>query len=369
MKSSQPVGRSGDPRPGPVVFFGSGETSPSGQRIFNQLFKHFLNGGDGKPASPRVAVLETPAGFELNSPQVAGRVAEFLKHHLQNYDPQVEVIPARRRGTPFSPDNIAVVEPLLTSEVIFMGPGSPTYAVRQLRGSLAWYTLVARHRLGAALALASAATIACSAMALPVYEIYKVGEDLHWVEGLDLFGPFGLSLVMVPHWNNTDGGEELDTSRCFVGQVRFERLLNTLPPEFTIVGIDEKTGLLVDARAGICRVIGKDGITIIREGRERRVRNGEIFSLGELGDFHLPEPIDAGLPAPVWKRVLSAASREERLAQPSQEVLELVEKRQAARERREWRQADELRERIAQLGWQVVDTAEGPCLEVADQGP
>jgi hypothetical protein len=357
-----------NPKPGPVVFFGSGETSPSGQRIFDHLFKHFLSGGMGEevPASPRVAVLETPAGFELNSPQVAGRVAEFLEYHLQNYDPQVEVIPARKRGTAFSPDSLEVVEPLLSSDLIFMGPGSPTYAVRQLRGSLAWHALVARHRLGGALALASAATIACSAMALPVYEIYKVGEDPHWVEGLDFFEPYGLSLVMIPHWNNADGGEELDTSRCFMGQVRFERLLNLLSPGVTVVGIDEKTGLLFDLGAGTCQVIGKDGITVMREGNQERFRNGADFSLGELGDFRLPEPVEAGLPAPLWQRAVSAAERQARQAQPSQEVLDLVEERQAAREGREWRQADELRDQIARLGWQVVDTAEGPRLEEAD---
>ena len=86
-----------------------------------------------------------------------------------------------------------------------MGPGSPTYAVRQLADSLAWHRLIARHRVGATLALASAAVIAISALALPVYEIYKAGQDLHWQPGLDLFGAYGLKLVFVPHWNNAEG--------------------------------------------------------------------------------------------------------------------------------------------------------------------
>ena len=53
----------------------------------------------------RVALLETPAGFELNSDRVIGRVADFFHHRLQNYRPRVDVIPARKRGTPFSPDD------------------------------------------------------------------------------------------------------------------------------------------------------------------------------------------------------------------------------------------------------------------------
>ncbi len=196
------------PTPGPIALFGSGETSPSGQRIFEFLFKTLS-------VSPLVRILETPAGFELNSEKVAGNVAEFIQDHLQNYKPRIKLIPARKKGTDFSPDDPDIALPILESDLIFMGPGSPTYAVRQLEKSLAWEYLITRHRMGAALALSSATTIAVSSYALPVYEIYKVGQDIHWQPGLDLFSPFQLSLVFIPHWNNTDGGVDLDTSRFF----------------------------------------------------------------------------------------------------------------------------------------------------------
>jgi len=88
----------GDFRPGRVVLLGSGETSPSGRKAFEEVFRRFDH-------PPRLALLETPAGFELNSARVIGRVAEFLQHHLQNYQPQVEIVPARKRGSPFSPDS------------------------------------------------------------------------------------------------------------------------------------------------------------------------------------------------------------------------------------------------------------------------
>ncbi|MFN2304309.1 MAG: cysteinyl-tRNA synthetase, partial [Anaerolineales bacterium] len=180
---------------GPVVLFGSGETSPSGRKIFEEIFRQL-------PQSPRVALLETPAGFELNSAQVIARVGNFLRHHLRNFDPQIEIVAARKKNTPNSPDNAELLSPMLTADLIFMGPGSPTYAVRQLKDSLAWNYLLAKHNMGTAIALASAATVAISAYALPVYEIYKVGEELHWNNGLDLFGLYDLSLVFVPHWNN-----------------------------------------------------------------------------------------------------------------------------------------------------------------------
>jgi hypothetical protein len=83
--------------PGQIAFLGSGETSRAGGSIFEALARAL-------PQPLRIAILETPAGFELNSHQVAGRVGDFMKTRLQNYTPTIDIIPARKRGTPFSPD-------------------------------------------------------------------------------------------------------------------------------------------------------------------------------------------------------------------------------------------------------------------------
>jgi cyanophycinase-like exopeptidase len=377
--------------PGPVALFGSGETSPSGRKIFEMILRKLQ-------PSPRVALLETPAGFELNSAQVIGRVGEFLQVRLQNHQPQIDIVRARARGTPLSPDNPEIVGPLLEADLIFMGPGSPTYAVRQLQGSLAWQMLLARHRLGAALALASAATIAISAYALPVYEIYKVGEELHWKAGLDFFGLYGLPLVFVPHWNNNDGGDELDTSRCFMGQERFARLMEMLPGDLTVVGIDEKTALIMDLQAGQGQVAGLGGVTLIHTGHAHRryspqpelegsglvevaeQRNGHLhyyasgqhFPLSECCPLETPE-FGTGLSDEIWQQALEA---QQRLAERQQaegqapveeaipaEIRALVDERQTARVRKDWVASDELREQIEALGWKVKDTAEGPVVE------
>lgn len=383
--------------PGLVVLFGSGETSPSGRKVFDRILKTL-------PVAPRVALLETPAGFELNSEQVIGRVGEFLRHRLQNYQPQVEVVRALRRGAALSPDDPQVVAPLLEADLIFMGPGSPTYAVRQLRGSLAWQYMAARHRLGGALALASAAVVAIGAWALPVYEIYKVGEDLHWKEGLDFFGQFGLPLVFIPHWNNNDGGEELDTSRCFMGQERFAALMDMLPADLTVLGIDEKTALVMDIQAGVCRVIGLGGVTLLHTGHRHRGRgldlsgtglsevveprqghvhwykDGQTFPLSECcplevlpGDLGLPDGPAALQAVFRLAREVQARREVERQAAAAPppapqevdsgavppEVLALVKARQEARARKDWAASDALRTQLAEMGWQVVDTPEG----------
>jgi hypothetical protein len=336
------------------VLFGSGETSASGQKVFDWLFRRL-----DQPL--RVSILETPAGFELNSAQVAQRIADFLAERLQNYTPQVTLLPARRRGTAWSPDEPEVVAPLLRSDVIFLGPGSPSYAVRQLRDSLAWHMLLSRHRLGAALALASAATIATGAFALPVYEIYKVGEDPHWKPGLDLFADFGLKLVVMPHWNNSDGGSELDTSRCFMGQERFAALHAMLPADAVVLGLDEHTALAVDWAGSACHVLGRGSVTVLRDGATQSYGHGHGFALAELGPYRWPEP-GAGIPEAIWQQALDAAQSGPSIDEPPAEVLALVARRQEARTRRNWAESDALRAQIEALGWSVQDRAEGPVV-------
>jgi hypothetical protein len=342
--------------PGLVVLFGSGEIAPSGQKVHDWVMQRMT-----QPIN--VAILETPAGFQPNSELVAGKMAEFLKHHLQNHRPQVTVIPARRRGTPLSPDNPEILTPLLHANYIFWGPGSPTYAVRQLKDSLAWQMMVARHRLGAAMVSASAAAIASSTYTLPVYEIYKVGEDLHWIEGLDLFGAYGLSLAIVSHWDNKEGGEDLDTRCGLMGRARFEQLMAMLPEGTVVVGIDEHTALTMDLSAGECQVMGRGGVTLIRGGEEKRYKAGQGFAISDLGPFQVPD-MEAGIPAEVWEQVLAAhsESQERPASEPPLEVLSLLDERQAARARQDWSTSDELRERIVALGWEVRDTPSGPEL-------
>ncbi len=338
--------------PGPVAFFGSGETAPNGRKVFKALLERL-------PPSPKISLLETPAGFELNSPQVAGNIAEFLEHHLQNFNPQTTLIPARKRGTQHSPEDPEILHPLLTSDMVFMGPGSPSYAIRQLQGSLAWEYVLARHHLGAGIALASASAIAISSYALPVYEIYKVGEDIHWLEGLDLFGRYDLSLVFIPHWNNNEGGESLDTSRCFMGKARFHPLKRMLPEGQTILGIDEHSGLILDFKTETCSVIGLGTVTIQKGGTEKKVPAGSRFSISELGVYTLPS-IPEGISKQTWKYALKMDERgKKEKREPGEEVRQLLEKRKEARDRQDWETSDSLREEIHQLGWEVRDTPNG----------
>ncbi|HEY9528276.1 MAG TPA: hypothetical protein VIR02_14380 [Anaerolineales bacterium] len=335
---------------GRIAFLGSGETSLAGGRIFESLAREIK-----EPL--RIALMETPAGFELNSAQVVGRVGDFMKTRLQNYKPVVDVIAARKKDSAFSPDDPEIVRPLLHANMIFMGPGSPTYAIRQLKDTLTWDVIRARHRLGATLIFASAATISIGAHALPVYEIYKVGQDVHAVDGLNLFADFGLHVSFIPHWNNAEGGVDLDTSRCFIGMDRFGAWCGLVPAGNETIGLDEHTGLIIDFESGLCEVSGVSSVSLVRECNPEMFASGSRFPLSELGEVHLPDPLETDIPPHVWEMCVNAPPLDDN--QPSEQVVALVQQRLLARASKNWSESDKLRDEISALGWTVQDSKDG----------
>jgi hypothetical protein len=272
--TAQPVGEP-PTRPGLIALLGSGETSPAGRKLHDFLLARL-------PRPATMAILETPAGFQPNVDRVATKIADFVRRGLRNYDPRVLIVQARKRGTPFDPDSPQIAHFVLPADYIFLGPGSPTYTARQLRDTLTLRHILQRHREGAILALASAAALAAGSWVLPVYEIYKSGEDLRWEPGLDIFRAYGLDLAVVTHWNNREGGQDLDTSRCYMGQERFRQLAELLPAETTILGVDEQVSCILDFAGDEGWVFGPGGITIIAGRQSKTYAAGQRFSLDAL---------------------------------------------------------------------------------------
>ena len=68
---------------GSILFLGSGETASAGRILHEQLFQKLSK------KKINVAILETPAGFDPNSEQVASEVSDFFTEKLQNYHPDV----------------------------------------------------------------------------------------------------------------------------------------------------------------------------------------------------------------------------------------------------------------------------------------
>ncbi len=67
---------------GPLVLFGSGETSRSGRQVHEEVLRR-------SPSPVRIAILPTPAGFQPNVDAVAGRLADLARQSLANHRPEI----------------------------------------------------------------------------------------------------------------------------------------------------------------------------------------------------------------------------------------------------------------------------------------
>jgi len=162
-----------------------------------------------------------------------------------------------------------------------IGPGSPTYALRQWHHSPIPNILKKRIEAGGCLVAASAAALTVGRLTLPVYEIYKVGEDLHWVEGMDILGHFGFNLVVIPHWNNAEGGTH-DTRFCYMGETRFRKLESLLQEDVSIFGLDEHTACIIDLEKGEMSIKGIGRVTLRRQDAEMTFEKGKSLSIEVL---------------------------------------------------------------------------------------
>ncbi len=269
-------------KPGLVVLFGSGEMSPTGRKIHEEIFKL-----SGFTQPVKIGILETPTGFEVNA--IHGwpeRMQKCLETGLSNFQPVVSRIRAWRKEGKQSTDDPSIVNHILNEDYLYCGAGSPGYTIRNLIDSLAYRNLIALHESGGVLCLGSATAVAISRYAIPVYEIFKTGEDLHWLRGLDFFGNFGLNLAIVPHWNNKEG-EDFDTTRCYMGKERFMSLVKMLPDDVTVLGIDEQTVAIFDFQEKTMRIAGLGSLHILKDGKEKEIKNGFSISWDLLSHYNL----------------------------------------------------------------------------------
>lgn len=231
-----------------LILFGSGEIAPTSVDIYRSTFLQL-----GK-RDLTISLITTPAGFQPNVDSVYGEIRDFLLAALPDFNLKVIIIPINTHLEASNPEYVKQIE---QSDILFLGPGSPTYGIRQLRSTEVFKAIIEQVKNSATLILASAATITFSTHALPVYEIYKVGEDLHWVDGLDLYSKIYEPLTVIPHFNNREGGVGLDTSYCYIGKGRATKLLSCLPKESKVIGIDEHTALVIDLDTKEITVRGK----------------------------------------------------------------------------------------------------------------
>jgi hypothetical protein len=276
-----------------LVLMGSGETTPTmvtpHQRVLAAV-------GEG----PRL-VLDTPYGFQENADELSARTLEYF---ARNVGHAVEVA-SLRDASVVGPIAAEVVAARITDAAwVFAGPGSPTYFARQLLATGVPDAL--RRRLtggdrSAATVFASAAACTVGRLAIPVYELYKVGEAPHWRDGLDLLRPLGLDAVVVPHYDNAEGGTH-DTSCCYVGDRRLRTLESELDGATWVLGVDEHTAAVIDLDARELRVEGRGRVVLRVRGAEHVVPSGSTIAL----DAVLDVVARLGASVPQGARVLAA---------------------------------------------------------------
>ncbi len=255
---------------GVIALMGSGELTPTMVGVHKELLARL-------GSCPRAVFLDTPAGFQLNADQLSQRAVEYFR---VNVGYPMAVISLKARDIP-AVEAERAFRALRDSDYILVGPGSPTYAVRQWRETPVPGILEKRIDQGGCLVAASAAALTIGRFTLPVYEIYKVGQDPHWVEGLNILGRFGLNTVVVPHWNNAEGGTH-DTRFCFMGESRLKLLESMLPGDVSVLGIDEHTVCIIDLDKKEFSIKGLGTVTLRHRTSERKFFREESLPLEAL---------------------------------------------------------------------------------------
>jgi hypothetical protein len=255
---------------------GSGETAPTMVKVHRQLLEQL-----GPPPVPAV-LLDTPFGFQENAREIAGRAVTYFRESLRA-PIAVTGVPIDGDGdsepAPFAEERL--VTTVRDARYVFAGPGSPSYALRKWEGTVIPELLVEKVLHGGCVVFASAAALTLGVVTVPVYEIYKCGEDPHWIDGLDIASAAGIRAAIIPHYDNNEGGTH-DTRFCYLGERRLSMMEGLLPEGAFVLGIDEHTACVLDLVSGTASVEGRGVVTVRAAGRSQTFPSGETVTIARL---------------------------------------------------------------------------------------
>lgn len=270
---------------GVLAILGSGETAPGMTKVHRELLSRI--------SDVRAVNLDSTYGFQLNVPQMTAKLVEYFKVSLQTELQPLSLI---------SFEGASGVERELFRQgvrgatYVFAGPGSPSYALSQWKPLGLEDDLVEVLENGGSVCFSSAAALTLGAFTAPIYEVYKAGSPLYWLDGLNLMALIGLNCVVIPHFNNSEG-ENYDTSCCYLGLKRLEQLEALLPENTATLGIDEHTALLIDLENQTLSVTGKGNVYW---------RSNEIVLIFEPGSTTPLQELAVQTPRPVAKSATPA---------------------------------------------------------------
>ena len=253
-----------------LAIMGSGETSPTMVKTHRSLLERL--GGDA-------VLLDTPYGFQENAADITARAVNYFDESVGTSLTLASFRRADEVGTVAHQRMLARVR---DATYVFAGPGSPSYALRQWRAATVPALLEEKAAAGGCVTFASAAALTLGRWTVPVYEIYKVGQDPHWLEGLDLVGTaLGVDVAVIPHFDNAEGGTH-DTRYCYLGERRLLMMEAELPDDAVVLGVDEHTACVIDIGTGTATVAGIGAVTVRRQGRPVVFPTGSVVSVDEL---------------------------------------------------------------------------------------
>ena len=257
-----------------LAIMGSGETAPTMAKVHRALFERL------GPAPVPAVILDTPYGFQENADDLSARTVKFFAESVGR---EVAVASYRSRDVDALTAATAVAR-IRPARYVMAGPGSPSYALRQWAGGPIPPALASLLRDGGILTMASAAALTLGAVTIPIYEVYKVGEEPTWLPGLDLLREAtGLRAAVVPHYDNAEGGNH-DTRFCYMGERRLRILEGLLPADTFVLGVDSHTALVLDLDRGTASVSGLGGVTVRVDGRSAVFPSGSEMPIEALAE-------------------------------------------------------------------------------------
>ena len=269
-----------------LAIIGSGETSPTMVTAHRELIARL------GLTSPQAIVLATPYAFQENAADVSARTQHYFADSVglqvrvaAGTSPNADPAMAPPLIPPDEEDEARQAAAIRAADWVFAGPGSPSYALAHWQAGPVAAGLRDRVLAGDGLTvLASAAAATAGRFTLPVYEIYKAGGAPRWLDGLDLLSPFGLTVALIPHYDNAEGGR-YDTRHCYLGERRLAVMERNLPADAAVLGVDEHTAVLIDLRTSDVEIRGRGGMTIRRSGHSVVLPAGTRLAMAELRDL------------------------------------------------------------------------------------
>jgi hypothetical protein len=269
-----------------LAIIGSGETSPTMVTAHRELIARL------RLTSPQAIVLATPYAFQENAADVSARTQQYFADSVglqvrvaAGTSPNADPAMAPPLIPPDEEDEARQAGAIRAADWVFAGPGSPSYALAHWQAGPVAAGLRDRVLAGDGLTvLASAAAATAGRFTLPVYEIYKAGGAPRWLDGLDLLSPFGLTVALIPHYDNAEGGR-YDTRHCYLGERRLAVMERSLPADAAVLGVDEHTAVLIDLRTSDVEIRGRGGMTVRRSGHSVVLPAGTRLPMAELRDL------------------------------------------------------------------------------------